>query len=190
MRLGFQIWSFQDRACEHTIAAHDGESIRDVLVLDEYRFVTWSGPEDYLLKKGDQPPTPQSICVWTVEGTLLWTVGRHHTAVRGVKKYSEDRLLSWGWDGTLSVWDCTNGQCIRTLDVGAQIDEVLVLKNGTIVFSSGPAGRIPSTLHYWHFNEEHQQRHFIGEYVVSFIEHGRLVTRIQLGMKGIRISSR
>ena len=167
----FQIWSFQDRACAHTIKAHDGESIRDVLVLDESRFVTWSGPENFLLNRGGQPPTPQSICVWTVGGELLWSSHAHHTAVRGVQRYSEDRLLSWGWDGTLKIWNCTDGQLIGCLDVGAQVDEVLVLKNGTIVFSSGPAGRIPSTLHYWHSNAVHQKRHFIGEYVVSFLEH-------------------
>ena len=166
-----KLWSISAANCVHTIAAHNDENIRGVLPLDAHRFVSWSGPEDYLLNRGNQPDSLQLLCLWTVDGQQQWSRDAHQTAVLGVKPYGTQQLISWGWDGELKLWNVDSGDCVDGLTVGQKIKQLLVLSNGTIIFSSSPAGRISTTLHSWKPSGQHVQHQFLGRGICSLVEH-------------------
>ena len=167
-----QIWSTQTKTCIKEIPAHEDQNIGGVIALTSQTFLSWVTPPDWILDRGHEPDDPQSMFVWNIDGTLLWEVEAHKTGISGIKKLSEDQVISWGWDGTVRLWDINNKTLVSSLNVDhPKVESLHVLSPSTFLFTSADSGMYPETMHKWTVQGNRHQSIRFSESIVTIEEH-------------------
>lgn len=51
------------------------------------------------------------------------------------------QLFTGSWDGTVRVWSCATGECMSTVEVGGEVDSMLIEAGFLFVGAKNPQGQ-------------------------------------------------
>ncbi|EFA80752.1 WD40 repeat-containing protein [Heterostelium album PN500] len=120
-----------------------------------------------------------SVRVWDIgDAEESRVIGKHNDQVRALCGHptKENLWLSGGYDHKVKLWDLNTDTCIHTLDHGAPVEDIIVLKSGAMAVSAGG-----THICIWDL--------LSGKQVYQSRNHVKTITSLYLNSKGTKFLS-
>ncbi|GAM17215.1 hypothetical protein SAMD00019534_003900 [Acytostelium subglobosum LB1] len=121
----------------------------------------------------------QTIRIWDIDtGEETQLVGRHTDQIRALVGHpiNNNLWLSGGYDHKVKLWDIDNNTCVHTLDHGAPVEDLIILKSGSMAVSCGG-----NYIRVWDL--------LAGTMAFQSSNHAKTITSLYLNDKGTKFLS-